>query len=190
MSRSPLKPWLQSPCPEWVTPHLDSGAKRRGQQHCPRATRQSAGRRPRLATSNLYTTCHGSADTRGQRAFAWNFLPWVIFSSVKRSTARATPLPCKGPYKFSQGVCAKGCHAAPESLGSKQLDGHGGLLSDSLINCVAVNGGIRGFSMQPIWPPPTPVFLWGKVFHITITAWILEPYRPGGQRQGWNVWTM
>lgn len=29
----------------------------------------------------------------------------------------------------------------------------------------------------------------GKVFHITITSWILEPHRPGGRRQRWNVRT-
>lgn len=27
----------------------------------------------------------------------------------------------------------------------------------------------------------------GKLFQITITAWILEPHRPGEQRQRWNV---
>lgn len=52
------------------------------------------------------------------------------------------PLPCKRSCKFSQAVRGKGCRAVPESLGDKQLVGHHGLLSDNLICCVAVNGGM------------------------------------------------
>lgn len=51
-----------------------------------------------------------------------------------------------------------------------------------------------------VWPvmeecPPDPASFHpsvppGKVFHIIITAWILEPHRPGGQRQRRNVRTV
>lgn len=156
-SRSPLKPWLCSPCPQWVTPHLDSEAKRTGQQHCPRGyPAVSSEKAPGQSLTSV-----PPARARQTRRISGPMLGTSSrgsFSPLREGQQpEPPPLPCKGPCRLPQGVCAKGCHAAPESLGNKELHGHRGLLSDSLICCVAVNGG-----MPPTPPPSTPVFLQGR----------------------------
>lgn len=165
MSRSPLKPWLRS--------LVQSGSlliwtlKQREVSSIVLRTRSSqlrSGTRPPLTSVPAATALRAlriSRPTLGTSSRG-SFSPlW------KGQQPEPRPPPCKGPCKLSQAVCGKGCHTAPESLGDKQLVGHRGLRSDNLICCVAVNGGMAplreaGFSTQPIWPPSTPAFLWGR----------------------------
>lgn len=48
----------------------------------------------------------------------------VSFSSLRGQQLEPPSLPCRDPGKASRAVCAKGNHAAPDSLGDKHLNGH------------------------------------------------------------------
>lgn len=49
----------------------------------------------------------------------------VSFSFLGKGQQLEPPsLPCRHPGKASRAVCAKGYHAAPDSLGGKYLNGH------------------------------------------------------------------